>query len=365
MKQELLSQFHRGPTGSGKTLLARTLARVLDVPFSVSDATSFTQAGYVGEDVEMAIQRLLQAANWDPARASSGIVYIDEVDKIARKASSTGIEGSRDVGGEGVQQALLRMMEGSVITVQGKSSGLESAPSAAGEGRSRPGTRGQSPAPPRPDTYNIDTSNVLFILSGAFVGLDTVVKRRVSKGSIGFTATLAPKDDETESGGFLPFFTPNRRLLHNILDLVEPSDLVKYGFIPEFISRLPSITTLAPLTIPDLRRILTEVRGSLVSQYTALFGYSGVEIRFTSAALDQICRKASERGGGARGLRGIMEALLLEPMYEVPGSTVRYVLINEEVVLGKKQAMYWSRGEGPAFWAALASEEQLATRQQL
>ncbi|KAF8559067.1 ClpX ATPase regulatory subunit [Imleria badia] len=353
-----------GPTGSGKTLLARTLARVLDVPFSVSDATSFTQAGYVGEDVEMAIQRLLQAANWDPARASTGIVYIDEVDKIARKVSSTGTEGSRDVGGEGVQQALLRMMEGSVVTVQGKSSGFEPPSSAAGEGRSRPGARGQSPAPPRPDTYNIDTSNVLFVLSGAFVGLDTVVKRRVAKGSIGFTATLAPKDDETDSGGFLPFFTPNRRTSHNILDLVEPSDLVKYGFIPEFISRLPSITTLAPLTIADLRRILTEVRGSLVSQYTALFGYSGVEIRFTSAALDQICRKASERGGGARGLRGIMEALLLEPMYEVPGSTVRYVLINEEVVLGKKQAMYWSRGQGPAFWAAWANEEQLAPRHQ-
>ncbi|KAF8450759.1 ClpX ATPase regulatory subunit [Boletus edulis BED1] len=352
-----------GPTGSGKTLLARTLARVLDVPFSVSDATSFTQAGYVGEDVEMAIQRLLQAANWDPARASTGIVYIDEVDKIARKAGGTGMEGSRDVGGEGVQQALLRMMEGSVVTVQGKSSGLEPPPSAAGEGRSRPGTRGQSQTPPRPDTYNIDTSNVLFILSGAFVGLDNVVKRRVAKGSIGFTATLAPKEDETDSGGLLPFFTPNRRSSHNILDLVEPSDIVKYGFIPEFISRLPSVTTLAPLTIPDLRRILTEVRGSLVSQYTALFGYSGVEIRFTSAALDQICRKASERGGGARGLRGIMELLLLEPMYEVPGSTVRYVLINEEVVLGKKPAMYWSRGEGPAFWAAWTNEEQLTPSQ--
>ncbi|KIJ70340.1 hypothetical protein HYDPIDRAFT_23455 [Hydnomerulius pinastri MD-312] len=356
-----------GPTGSGKTLLARTLARVLDVPFSVSDATSFTQAGYVGEDVDMAIQRLLQAANWDPVRASSGIVYIDEVDKIARKSGGTGIEGSRDVGGEGVQQALLRMMEGSVITVQGKSSGpLEPPPSAAGEGRSRPGARGQSPPPPRPDSYNIDTSNVLFILSGAFVGLDTVVKRRVAKGSIGFTANLAPKDEDSESGGgFMPFFTPNRRSSQNVLDLVEPSDLVKYGFIPEFISRLPSMTTLAPLTIPDLRRILTEVRGSLISQYTALFGYSGVEIRFTSAALDQICRKAAERGGGARGLRGIMETLLLEPMYEVPGSSVRYVLIDEDVVLGKKQAMYWTRGEGPGFWAAWANEEQLATKKQV
>ncbi|KIJ19981.1 hypothetical protein PAXINDRAFT_174520 [Paxillus involutus ATCC 200175] len=354
-----------GPTGSGKTLLARTLARVLDVPFSVSDATSFTQAGYVGEDVDMAIQRLIQAANWDPVRASTGIVYIDEVDKIARKSGGTGTEGSRDVGGEGVQQALLRMMEGSVVTVQGKSPGaLEPPPSAAGEARSRPGARGQSPPPPRSETYNIDTSNVLFILSGAFVGLDTVVKRRVAKGSIGFTANLAPKDDDSGSGGFVPFFTPNRRSLDNILDLVEPSDLVRYGFIPEFISRLPSLTTLAPLTIPDLRRILTEVRGSLVSQYTALFGYSGVEIRFTSAALDQICRKAAERGGGARGLRGIMETLLLEPMYEIPGSSARYVLIDEDVVLGKKLAMYWTRGEGSAFWAAWANEEQLVTKKQ-
>ncbi|KAH7887973.1 P-loop containing nucleoside triphosphate hydrolase protein [Phlebopus sp. FC_14] len=370
-----------GPTGSGKTLLARTLARVLDVPFSVSDATSFTQAGYVGEDVDMAIQRLvssssshmqayvdlpqLQAANWDPVRASTGIVYIDEVDKIARKSGGTGIEGSRDVGGEGVQQALLRMMEGSVVTVQGKSSGqMEFSPGAAGEGRSKAGPRGQSQQPSRPDTYNIDTSNVLFILSGAFVGLDTVVKRRVAKGSIGFTANLAPKDDESENaGGFMPFFTPNRRSSHNVLDFVEPSDLVKYGFIPEFISRLPSITTLAPLTVPDLRRILTEVRGSLISQYSSLFGYSGVEIRFTSAALDQICRKAAERGGGARGLRGIMETLLLEPMYEVPGSSVRYVLIDEDVVLGKRQAMYWTKGEGTGFWAAWANEEQLTGKE--
>jgi ATP-dependent Clp protease ATP-binding subunit ClpX len=307
-----------GPTGSGKTLLARTLAKVLDVPFSVSDATSFTQAGYVGEDVDMAIQRLLQAANGDPQRASMGIVYIDEVDKIARKSSGSGMEGSRDVGGEGVQQALLRMMEGSVVAVPTKGTpSTAEIPPAGGEGRSRTGHRNPNMAGSKPDTYHIDTSNVLFILSGAFVGLDAIVKRRVAKGSIGFTANL-PSPEEENSNGFMSFFTPNRRISQNLLDLVEPSDLVKYGFIPEFISRLPSITTLAPLTIPDLRRILTEVRGSLISQYTALFGYSGVEIRFTTGALNEICRKASERGGGARGLRGIMETLLLEPMYEVP-----------------------------------------------
>ncbi|KAH9998342.1 ClpX ATPase regulatory subunit [Russula vinacea] len=307
-----------GPTGSGKTLLARTLAKVLDVPFSVSDATSFTQAGYVGEDVDMCIHRLLQAANWDPFRASTGIVYIDEVDKIARKSSGAGIEGSRDVGGEGVQQALLRMMEGSVVTVPAKGSSVEGPGSPPTEGRSRPSQRNANHGLPKPDMYQIDTSNVLFILSGAFVGLDNVIKRRVAKGSIGFTAELGSNNDDSQTSDFMPFFTPNLRPLPNMLEHVEPADLVKYGFIPEFVSRLPSIATLAPLTPTDLRRILTEVRGCLISQYTALFGYSGVEIRFTSGALDEICSKAAQRGGGARGLRGIMETLLLEPMYEVP-----------------------------------------------
>ncbi|KAG2013986.1 ATP-dependent Clp protease ATP-binding subunit ClpX [Coprinopsis cinerea AmutBmut pab1-1] len=337
-----------GPTGSGKTLLAKTLARVLDVPFSASDATSFTQAGYVGEDVEMAIQRLLQAANWDPIRASMGIVYIDEVDKIARRTSS-GSEGSRDVGGEGVQQALLRMLEGSVVTVQAKGA-VHAEPPGKGEGIGRTGQRAPQVAP-QPEVYHIDTSNVLFILSGAFVGLEGIIKQRVAKGSIGFTANILP-DSAT------PFFTPNRKSgKDSLLEMVETQDLVKYGFIPEFIGRLPSITTLSPLTIPDLRRILTEVKGSLMSQYQALFGYSGVEIRFTSSALDEICRKAAERGGGARGLRGIMETLLLEPMYEVPGSAIRHVLITEDVVKGKASPGYWKEGGGVAFWEAWASEE--------
>jgi len=345
-----------GPTGSGKTLLARTLAKVLDVPFSVSDATSFTQAGYVGEDVDMCIHRLLQAANWDPFRTSTGIVYIDEVDKIARKSSGGGIEGSRDVGGEGVQQALLRMMEGSVVTVPAKGSAIEGPGSPPSEGRSRSGQRNANLGPPKPDMYQIDTSNVLFILSGAFVGLDAVIKRRVAKGSIGFTAELGSNDD-TPSSDFMPFFTPNRRPLPNMLEHVEPADLVKYGFIPEFISRLPSIATLAPLTPTDLRRILTEVRGCLISQYTALFSYSGVEIRFTNGALDEICHKAAQRGGGARGLRGIMENLLLEPMYEVPGSHIRHVLIDKTVVRGERTALYWSKGEATAFWTEWTEAE--------
>ncbi|KAF5322043.1 hypothetical protein D9619_001007 [Psilocybe cf. subviscida] len=340
-----------GPTGSGKTLLARTLAKVLDVPFSVSDATSFTQAGYVGEDVDMAVQRLVQAANWDPVRASTGIIYIDEIDKIARRTSS-GTEGSRDVGGEGVQQALLRMMEGSVVAVQAKGgASSDLPPSATGDPNAR-GPPRPTPhvATPKPDVYYVDTTNVLFILSGAFVGLDKTIKQRVAKGSIGFTANLASENS-------LPFFTSNRKTPENPLELVETSDLVSYGFIPEFVSRLPSITTLAPLTIPDLRRILTEVKGSLVSQYTALFGYSGVEIRFTSGALDEICQKAYDRGGGARGLRGIMESLLLDPMYEVPGSDISHVLITADTVLGRAPPGYWKKGRAVHFWEAWATEE--------
>ncbi|KAF9468861.1 P-loop containing nucleoside triphosphate hydrolase protein [Collybia nuda] len=340
-----------GPTGSGKTLLAKTLAKVLDVPFSVSDATSFTQAGYVGDDVDMTIQRLLQAANWDPLRASMGIVYIDEVDKIAKK-SAGGLEGSRDVGGEGVQQALLRMMEGSVVSIQAKNGASMEAPP-GGEVHSRTGQRAPHVSAAKPDIYHIDTTNILFVLSGAFVGLDTVIKQRVAKGSIGFTANLPLP----EQGKSLPFFTPNRKTSPNVLDFVETTDLVKYGFIPEFISRLPSITTLAPLTVADLRRILTEVKGSLVSQYQSLFGYSGVEIRFTNAALDEICQKAAERGGGARGLRGIMETLLLEPMYEVPGSDIRHVLITARVVRGEAAPKYWRKGNAVAFWEAWAAEE--------
>jgi len=254
-----------------------------------------------------------------------------------------------------VQQALLRMIEGSVVSVQAKGAPVE----ATSEGRTRPGQR-----PPhsstKTDTYHIDTSNVLFVFSGAFVGIDQIVKRRVAKGSIGFTANISSESDEP--GGPMSFFTPNNsveRSPSNLLEQVQPVDLMRFGLIPEFVSRMPSVTTLSPLTVADLRRILTEVKGSLVSQYTSLFAYSGVEIKFTNAALCTICRKAVERGGGARGLRGLMESILLDPMYEVPGSEIRHVLITRAVAEGRIPPLMWPQGEGAAAWNAFAEEERL------
>ncbi|CAE6505039.1 unnamed protein product, partial [Rhizoctonia solani] len=359
-----------GPTGSGKTLLARTLAKVLDVPFAMSDATAFTQheSADVGEDAEMCIHRLLQASNWDPTRASTGIVCIDEADKIARKSGAGNGTGGRDVGGEGVQQALLRMIEGATVTVHTKGASDPTAP---------PGTPGPTAgmpmgpdivpgrgvaganAGPKSETYQVDTSNVLFILSGAFVGLEKVILNRMSKGSIGFGAPLA-SDTESKSG-FMPFFTSNEKNSEvAVLDMIEPTDLINFGYIPEFISRLPCVTALRPLTVPDMLRVLTEVRGALVKQYESLFATSGVEIRFTSGALREICERAIARGMGARGLRAIMESVLLDCMYDVPGSGIRYVLIDVATVRGDRSAGYWSRGQATQFYSALAAEEALA-----
>ncbi|KZO92561.1 ClpX, ATPase regulatory subunit [Calocera viscosa TUFC12733] len=363
-----------GPTGTGKTLLARTLARVLDVPFAMSDATTFTQV-YVGEDVESCIQRLLQAANWDVNRARVGIVCIDECDKIARRQSDG---NSKDVSGEGVQQALLRMLEGSLVTVSGGSAAPPPPPAAGAPSDLAPGTPGLGRAGRRTreglpghagkaESYQIDTSNILFILSGAFVGLEKVVRQRVSKGSIGFDAPLTKAVVEGNDNkiskdvvgkAFLPFFTTNDDAKEfDLMDLVESTDLVKYGFIPEFISRLPVTAVLHHLPPRLLLRVLTEVRNSLVSQYAALFSYSGAEMRFTSEALWEVALAAEKKGTGARGLRGIMENVLLEAMYEVPGSSVRYVLVTSAVVRNERKAFYWSRGEGNLFWSALAEEE--------
>ncbi|KAG8739843.1 hypothetical protein FRC10_005073 [Ceratobasidium sp. 414] len=351
-----------GPTGSGKTLLARTLAKVLDVPFATSDATAFTQ---------------LQASNWDPVRASTGIVCIDEADKIARRNGGGSGTGGRDVGGEGVQQyeqevelflqALLRMIEGATVTVQAKGAPDPSAPTGGpppGSGMPMgpdivPGRGGGGNTGPKSETYQVDTSNVLFILSGAFVGLDKIVLNRMNRGSIGFGAPLAPEDGS--KSGFLPFFTSNGKKDEvAILDMVEPSDLITFGYIPEFISRLPCVTAVRPLSVADMMRVLTEVRGALVKQYESLFAGSGVEIRFTTRALREICDRAIARGMGARGLRAVMESVLLDSMYDVPGSGVRYVLIDVATVRGESPAGYWSRGQATQFYSALAAEEALA-----
>ncbi|KAJ7283905.1 P-loop containing nucleoside triphosphate hydrolase protein [Mycena rebaudengoi] len=314
-----------GPTGSGKTLLVRTLAKVLDVPFSVSDATAFTQAGYVGDDVDTCIQRLLTAANGDPIRASMGIVYIDEIDKIARKS---GTDGSRDVGGEGVQQALLRMMEGATITVPASGKGTTNGDLMGGKAEAQ---------------CHIDTTNVLFVLSGAFVGLDDIVRQRLAENrGMGFSSNN--------------YFTATPKNLDHV---VESIDLVKYGLIPEFVSRVPSIATLDPLSVADLRKILTDVKGSLISQYQAQFGNIGVEIKFTSAALDEVCFKAIARGGGARSLRGILERVLLDAMHDVPGSDVRHVLIAASTVRGASPAQYWTGGTANVdFWETWAAAER-------
>jgi len=291
-----------GPTGCGKTLLAETLARLLNVPFTIADATTLTEAGYVGEDVENIIQKLLQKCDYDVDKAQTGIVYIDEIDKISRKSDNPSI--TRDVSGEGVQQALLKLIEGTVASVPPQG------------GRKHP----------QQEFLQVNTANILFICGGAFADLDKIIRERSEKGGIGFSAEVASKD--------------TKKTMSQVLSTVEPEDLIKYGLIPEFVGRLPVVATLNELNEDQLIQILVEPRNAITKQYSRLFEMENAEIEFREDALRAVARKSMERKTGARGLRSIMENVLLDTMYDLPSiENVSKVVVDEAVIKGESKPL--------------------------
>jgi ATP-dependent Clp protease ATP-binding subunit ClpX len=376
--------------------MAKTLARVLEVPFSMSDCTPLTQAGYIGEDVEVVVQRLLAAANYDVARAEHGIICLDEIDKIATAKVSHG----KDVSGEGVQQALLKIIEGTTVQIQAKQergatpggrqqgTGVNMPPngfphhSPLGSGGTGPppgGGPGSPGASGKNEVFNIRTDNILFICTGAFIGLHKTILDRISKGSIGFGANVRASAHDSQNPhnttlktsehadlvkNHMPFFTPGAapglesEQTFNTLDLVEPSDLQKYGMIPELVGRIPISCALSSLDEEALVRVLTEPRNALLKQYEQLFSLSGIELGFTSPALRVVASEASKMGTGARGLKTVLERLLGDAMFECPGSGTKFVLVTENVAKRKQPPVYLGRGDGHTFHSIFGDEEK-------